>query len=232
MTDYQSVLPADPRLQAQLPSVYEPLFFTQIDSVVAEVKRRSQTGVDEGLLVWAGEQSAGHGQHGPWESPAGGLYCAVLLRPDFAHSHWPEMGLVAMLALGTSVAELLPPLTGLDYRWPNDVLVNGHKVGGISLTQSAEALVVGAQLNIVPPIQGWQYASLVDDAAALATPGEALSGYARHFIDTLQRWNDQGLESIRHSLRARGMAEVDEQGGRLGDEPQSLDAFFALERVD
>ena len=225
-------VPDDPRLQAQFPAVYEPAFFATIDSTQAEVQRRAQAGAAEGLLVWAGEQTAGVGQHGRWESPAGGLYCSVLLRPDFAPAQWPEVGLVAMLALGTTVAELLPPLTGLDYRWPNDVLVNGYKVGGITLTQSGEALIIGANLNIVPPIEGWKYASLVDDAAAITTPGEALSGYARHLIDNLQRWNDQGLEAVRHSLRSRGMASLDGDGGQLGDEPQSLAAFFGLAGVD
>lgn len=224
----QTTQPDDPRLQAALPAVYEPCFLPVVDSVQAEAQRQAEAGAEEGRLIWAAEQTAGRGQHGPWASPPGGLYCAVLLRPDFPLERWPEIGLVAMLALGTTVAELLPPLTGLDHGWPNDILVNGHKVGGINLTRSGDALIIGAQLNIVPPIEGWEYASLVDDAAAVTTPGEALSGYARHLIDSLQRWNDQGLTAVLQSLRARGLDGLDAAGAKTndGDEPMTLATFF------
>lgn len=227
-TNRTSTQPDDPRLQAVLPAVYEPCFLAVTDSIQAEAQRQAEAGAEEGRLIWAAEQTDGHGQHGPWASPPGGLYCAVLLRPDFPVDQWPEIGLVALLALGTTVAELLPPLTGLDHRWPNDILVNGHKVGGIYLTRSGEALIIGAQLNIAPPIEGWEYASLVDDAAAVTTPGEALSGFARHLIDSLQRWNDQGLAAILQSLGARGLDGLDAAGGRTNEEgePVALATFF------
>ena len=218
--------PEDPRLRAEFPAVYEPDFLSVLDSVQAEAIRRADAGAGEWLLIWAAEQTHGQGQHGPWDSPAGGLYCAVLLEPDFPADRWPEVGLVAALALGTAAAELLPPLTGLDYRWPNDILVNGYKVGGVNLTSHCGFLIVGAQLNIVPPVEGWEYASLVADGAAMTTPGEALTGYARHFIDFLQRWHDQGLAAVLKSLRARGLQDLDEQGGLTGETHQTLAAFF------
>ncbi|MBS3785924.1 MAG: biotin--[acetyl-CoA-carboxylase] ligase [Gammaproteobacteria bacterium] len=200
-------------MNISLPPVFDAVYLDTVDSVSAELQRRAAQDAEEGTLIWAGEQTDAKGQHGPWASPFGGLYCAVLLRPDFPPASWPEIGPVALLALGTAVAELLPPMTGLDFAWPNDVLVNGHKVGGISLHKaSADALIITAQLNVVPPVEAWEYASLVADGAAETNPGEALERYARYLLDNLQRWNDEGIASIYRSLRARGLAGIERDG--------------------
>ncbi|MEX0385192.1 biotin--[acetyl-CoA-carboxylase] ligase [Spiribacter pallidus] len=220
--------PTDPRLAADLPAVFEAVFLPAVDSVLEEIRRRKADGAEEGLLVWTETQAQGHGQHGPWASPPGGLYCGILLEPDFPRERWPELGLVAVLALGTVTAELLPPLTGLDYGWPNDVLVNGHKVGGIALHGAGEdGLVILAHLNVAPPVEGWEYASLVADGAADTTPGEALGRYAAYLLDGLQRWHDEGLAAIARSLRARGLRNIDPQSGGLIDPEQTLAGFFA-----
>ncbi|MRH78360.1 hypothetical protein GH984_06535 [Spiribacter sp. C176] len=216
-------------MNISLPPVFDVIYLDAVDSVTAELQRRAAEGAEEGTLIWAGEQTQGKGQHGPWVSPPGGLYCAVLLRPDFAKAHWPEIGPVALLALGTAVAELLPPMTGLDFAWPNDVLVNGYKVGGISLQQAApDGLIITAQLNVAPPVEAWEYASLLADGAAETTPGEALERYARYLLDNLQRWHDEGIASIYRSMRARGMPGI-ERDGSLAEPSQftPLSDFFA-----
>lgn len=215
-----SATPNDPRLMAELPPIFDAQFIESVDSVTAELQRQASAGAEEGVLIWAGEQTDGYGQNGPWASPLGGLYCAVLLRPEFPRERWYEIGPVALVALGTAVAELLPAMTGLDFGWPNDVLVNGHKVGGISLKPApTDALIITAQLNIAPPIEGWEYASLIEDGAAETTPGEALERYSRYLLDSLQRWHDEGIDSIYRSLRARGLADIEQKG--------SIKAFFA-----
>ncbi len=219
--------PSDPRLQALLPPVYEAVFHDTVDSVVAQSRRDIAAGMGEGRLIWAGEQQQGQGQNGTWQSPPGGLYCAIVLEPDFPRSQWPEVGLVALLALGTAVAELLPPLTGLDFGWPNDLLVNGHKVGGVGLHAGGEhALIVNVSLNVAPAMEGWEHASLIADGAAETTPGEALERYSRYFLDALQRWHDEGLIAICQSLRARGLKTIGDQGQIDTPTPQTLSDFF------
>lgn len=227
--------PRDPRLAATLPPLYEPLFLERADSAVAEAERRAAAGADEGLLVWVGEQSTGRGQRSTWQSPPGGLYTAVLLRPEFPAERLPELGLVTLLALGTAVAELLPPMTGLDYRWPNDLLINGHKVGGVGLHRPGpDSAILAAQLNVAPPVEGWEYASLVADGAAETTPGEALERYSRYLLDWLQRWDEEGLTPVCQSLRARGLLSRDDAitvhtaDGPVTGVPQALDPDGSL----
>ena len=87
--------------------------------------------------VTADEQTAGRGRRDRvWHSVAGeGLYLSVLLRPEIAAEKIPLLSLMTAIA----VAETIIQLTALsvDIKWPNDVLVNDHKVGGILIESTS-----------------------------------------------------------------------------------------------
>src|ERR1700709_313934 len=54
------------------------------------------------------------------------------------------------VALGLAVVQVFRQVAGVDasLKWPNDVLVNGLKGGGILAESVGDSLVVGAGLNI------------------------------------------------------------------------------------
>ena len=117
--------------------------------------------------VLAVSQQAGRGRHlRNWLSPAGNLYAAWC---------WPRQEMRA----GAGWAGLFPLLAGwllADYlerksltvriKWPNDLLVNGRKIGGILLEQQHGDVLVGIGLNLVSHPED---ASLRDDFAVGAT---------------------------------------------------------------
>ncbi len=115
-------------------------------------KRLAEVQVPEGTVIVAEEQTAGRGRLGrPWVSPRGGVWLSVILRPRLPFAHVPLIGLAA----ATAVARAIRVTTGLLARvkWPNDVLVDGHKVVGI-LAESgtgAEWVVVGIGVNANVP---------------------------------------------------------------------------------
>ncbi len=105
-------------------------------------------------------QSAGRGRHGrSWVSPYGAnLYMSLLWR--FAEMpSWPAtLGLAAGVAVMRTLADLgfgrLVP--GLGLKWPNDVLWEGAKLGGVLAECSGEVegrcqAVVGVGLNVHMP---------------------------------------------------------------------------------
>jgi BirA family biotin operon repressor/biotin-[acetyl-CoA-carboxylase] ligase len=124
-------------------------------------------GAAEGTAVLALEQSAGRGRLGRrWMSPPGGLYLSVVLRPAFPVERWPLIGLAC--ALGTAAgAEAHLRLPGgrreavsrdgggvggpVRLKWPNDLLLDGGKVGGILVEASGGAAICGIGLNVAPP---------------------------------------------------------------------------------
>lgn len=118
------------------------------------------------LRVLATEiQTAGRGRRGrQWQSwPGGSLLFSV--RWDCTYPT-PPVGL--SLAVGVAVAEALEDFgcTTLKLKWPNDLLLAGHKAGGILVEATrkgpADARVIGVGLNLqLPP----DCASLSDVAA-------------------------------------------------------------------
>lgn len=114
-------------------------------------------GARGGTLVLADEQTAGRGRLGRrWISPRGaGIWLSLLLRPSAAPLGGVlavRAGLAAVLALESVEPKLAPRL-----KWPNDVMVQGRKAGGIlcEARWSGEVLswvAVGVGINVKGPI--------------------------------------------------------------------------------
>jgi BirA family biotin operon repressor/biotin-[acetyl-CoA-carboxylase] ligase len=110
-------------------------------------------GAPEGSVFLAEEQTAGRGRGGhAWVSPPGeGLYVSVLLRPALAAGDVLWLSLIAGLAARDAVARVTGRIP--DLRWPNDLLLDEKKVGGILTEISADAqqvrhAVIGMGLNV------------------------------------------------------------------------------------
>jgi len=126
--------------------------FEEVSSTNDFALRLARDGAPEGTLVLARSQSGGRGRLGrEWCSPPGGLWASVILRPIITPAQAPQLTLLT----GTAVARTINCITGLDalIKWPNDILVNGKKVGGI-LTEMATSpdginyVVVGIGVNL------------------------------------------------------------------------------------
>ncbi len=123
-------------------------YYPRIDSTNAQAVRLAETGADEGTVVIADTQTAGRGRRGRrWlDEPGQALLFSVLLRPTCEHSQVAILSLGAAAACAESLAsEYSLPVTT---KWPNDLLIAGHKVGGILLEQRGGAVVVGVGLNV------------------------------------------------------------------------------------
>src|ERR1700757_4156406 len=111
------------------------------------------SGEPEGAVILAEEQSAGRGRAGrSWHSERGtGIYAPLLLRPKISPVQAP---LLTMMA-GLSAHAAIQAQTGLqpDLKWPNDLTLNGKKLGGILTEMHAEItlvrfVIVGIGINV------------------------------------------------------------------------------------
>ena len=102
----------------------------------------------EGAVAACDEQTAGRGRYGRvWEAPAGtALLCSIILHPP-PDLHAPELTLVGAIA----AAEAVEGATGLtaQIKWPNDVMLNRRKVGGLlgELRDGVVTLGIGINVN-------------------------------------------------------------------------------------
>ena len=100
-----------------------------VESTQDTLHALAEQGALEGTAVAALEQTAGRGsRRRDWSSRPGGLWLSVLLRP--AHdSGMQVLGLRAGIAIVRALDDL--GARGLMLKWPNDIMADDRKAGGI-----------------------------------------------------------------------------------------------------
>lgn len=102
-------------------------------------------------LVVAHSQTAGRGRgENRWWSEAGSLtFSLVVDAEEFALRQllWPRLSMAVGLAI-CQILEKSPWQLPMQIKWPNDVYVNGKKLGGILIEHSGSRLVIGVGLNV------------------------------------------------------------------------------------
>ncbi|MGB2600057.1 MAG: biotin--[acetyl-CoA-carboxylase] ligase [Candidatus Omnitrophota bacterium] len=113
----------------------------------------AEKGEPEGTIVVAESQTHGKGRVGrEWVSPkSGGAYMSLILRPDLETDEIPAVTLIAAI----SAAKAISGLCELDVKikWPNDIIINGKKAGGILTEIKAQPdrvdfLILGIGINV------------------------------------------------------------------------------------
>jgi BirA family transcriptional regulator, biotin operon repressor / biotin---[acetyl-CoA-carboxylase] ligase len=127
--------------------------FFKTDSTNRVGMELGYAGEPEGAVILAEEQSAGRGRAGrSWHSERGaGIYVTLLLRPKISPVQAP---LLTMMA-GLSAHAAIQARTGMqvDLKWPNDLMLDGKKLGGIltemySDTTLVRFIIVGVGINV------------------------------------------------------------------------------------
>jgi BirA family biotin operon repressor/biotin-[acetyl-CoA-carboxylase] ligase len=127
--------------------------FQQTTSTNDVMEKLARDGVKEGVVAFAESQSKGRGRLGrKWMSPAGkGLWFSFLLRPDLNPQQTTRLTVTTATALRRAIH--LHTGTAPSIKWPNDILVNGHKVAGILTELNAELdhikyVIVGVGIDV------------------------------------------------------------------------------------
>ncbi|MEH6611496.1 MAG: bifunctional biotin--[acetyl-CoA-carboxylase] ligase/biotin operon repressor BirA [Halioglobus sp.] len=132
------------------------LLLNETDSTNAELMRKISVGAVSGLVCTAEQQTAGRGRLGrTWVSPfAGSVYLSLMW--EFSQGAAALQGL--SLGVGVAVVRALESLgvEGVKLKWPNDILYDGAKLGGVLLEMAGDAagvcqVVVGVGINVSIP---------------------------------------------------------------------------------
>ena len=178
--------------------VGRPLYlFGEVESTNTALRDLARAGADEGTVVLAEAQRHGRGRLGQeWFSPAGvNLYASVLFRERIAPREAGPFSLIAGLALADAVKALgvYPAI-----KWPNDVLVDGKKVGGslaecVIRDETVDFLVLGVGVNL--NVQPGSLRHALGEAAAAATSLSTAIGheidrnaFAASYLNHLDEW--------------------------------------------
>jgi BirA family transcriptional regulator, biotin operon repressor / biotin---[acetyl-CoA-carboxylase] ligase len=108
--------------------------------------KAAQSGARHGVWI-ADEQIAGRGRGAHrWHSPAGaGLYMTALVAPRIAMQSALALSFRVAIAAQTAIVETTPFTRPghIDIRWPNDLLLNGKKCGGILIDTASNPARAG-----------------------------------------------------------------------------------------
>ena len=183
-----------------------------LDSTNSHLLRRAQQGAVTGTVCLAETQQAGRGRIGrDWISPFGAnLYLSVLWRYED-----PAQVSGLSLAVGVAVVRALEALglPGISLKWPNDLLWEGAKLGGILLEVAGEAhgqcvVVIGLGLNRHVPAtaaaaidQPWTDLGRIGESAPPAK-NALVTALLNELLPLLRDYSGQGLRPYLAEWRA------------------------------
>lgn len=252
--DLLSVEAIRQRLDAEAGAVLSLNYCVCTDSTSSRAMAAAQDDA-HGQVFLAEQQSAGRGRRGrAWVSPfAANVYLSLVWR--FAGGAAAISGL--SLAVGVACARALSHcgLQGVSLKWPNDLLLNQQKLGGILLEMTGDAagpcqVIVGVGINVdMPP------AAVIDQPwTDLASAGlrvrrsELVAQLLNQLVQLLNDFSDRGFGAFRTEWQAldafrgqpvaliagtaerRGIARgVDDSGALLLETDQGLQAVHGGE---
>jgi BirA family biotin operon repressor/biotin-[acetyl-CoA-carboxylase] ligase len=114
----------------------------------------NQSALAEGTVVITNNQTAGRGQRGnKWEAePGRNLTFSALLRPHFMNAKDQfRLNMAVSVAIADAFSKIFE--TRVKLKWPNDIFLNGKKMGGILIENQLQgpyisSSVIGIGLNI------------------------------------------------------------------------------------
>ena len=151
------------------------LYETEVTSTNTLLKVQAEKGAPHGMVIAAGNQTAGKGRLGrKWSSaPYSGIWYSLLLRPEFP----PQMAGVITLTAAVSVVQALEKFqVPAKIKWPNDILLNGKKLCGILSEMRGDMdhiqwIVVGIGVNLTATAE-----TMPEEIRSVAT-SLTMSGY-------------------------------------------------------
>jgi BirA family biotin operon repressor/biotin-[acetyl-CoA-carboxylase] ligase len=192
-------------------------------------------------------QTAGRGRRGrSWNVPLGGGIC---LSVGWQFAGMPAELAALTLAIGVAARRVLKRVAGLEIalKWPNDLVHDGRKLGGILLELAAEAhggahVVAGIGLNValppelLPSLSDWPRGA-IDLETALGReppPRAALAGaLINELAELFANYPLHGFAAYRNEWRGadylRGRAvRLDDVAGPIAGTAVGIDADGAL----
>lgn len=172
----------------------EILFFETVSStntVALELAEKAT----EGTVVLADSQDKGRGRLGRiWISPPGvNIYMSIILRPQIK----PKDGSLITIMSAVACAEAIRNVTGVKIttKWPNDLMINNKKVGGIltelkTQQQKITSAIVGIGINVNTdvrefPVDMKQTATSLKNEAGVSYSREPI---VAEILNEMDRW--------------------------------------------
>ena len=183
----------------------EILCFRKVFSTNSIAKFLANHSAEDGTVLISEIQTKARGRSGKkWESPEGGIWMSLILRPQVPPA---RIGLIT-LATGVAIAKSIRSL-GLDakIKWPNDVLIHGDKISGVLTEVNAtfneiDWVVVGIGIDSNINLEDFSEdvragtTTLTEELPAEIDENELIAIFLNEFEKVYQLYKDGEIEAI------------------------------------
>ena len=201
--------------ESNLLNDYHLLSYDVLDSTNEEAKRLAGGGASHGAVIWAKRQNSGKGRMGrEWISAEGNLFVSILLSPECDLATCSQLSFVAAVAGAETLAGIVPGDEDISCKWPNDILLNGKKLGGILLESFTTAdehgrdkqwVVVGVGINVdsFPEHVMFPATCLREAGVEIISAKIVLSRFVYNFIHQYDAWVKGGFKPVQREWSKR-----------------------------
>lgn len=181
----------------------------QTGSTNDDAKALADAGALAFTVVTARVQTAGRGRYQrQWISSEGNVFWSIILRPDRTWHVFSDIVYINALAIRDVLLTLCGHRIDLKFKWPNDLMVDGRKVGG-SLLESGGMwnegrpawVVIGTGINLVshPDSPDMRYTASDLSAAGFpyVTRDDVVHRLGPALKEQIERWKQFGFAEIR-----------------------------------
>lgn len=190
----------------------------EVPSTNSAAMALGQSGAEDGTVVIADRQTAGRGRQARfWYSPGDtNLYCSVLIRPTEIQIPFGDWLSWIPLASAVAVTEAVRAVAGvrLALKWPNDLLLDEKKLGGILCENAHDQarqpfVVIGIGLNVnatpdsFPPELTAIAGSIIESSHRPVDRNRLLSRLLGDLESVLDELASEGARRLQHAYADR-----------------------------
>lgn len=180
--------------------------YQAIDSTMTEAHLLlEKTEFASKTVLIAETQTKGRGRESrSWISLKGNFHASLMIRPDISENDWPLLSFVSALSVGRTLQKYIGSNNILNYKWPNDVLLNSKKIAGILLEAEKSSLnnqnwlIIGIGVNLIAAPQETSY------------PASHMQAETGHALQPLQLLREllANFDIVERILKAQGFEPI------------------------
>lgn len=187
--------------------------YKEVSSTNTVAKFLAMNEVENGSVVISEKQTDARGRSGKaWESPLGGIWLSIIVKPNVDYSKLPMI----TIATGVAVAKAIERagIKNAEIKWPNDIMINDKKVCGI-LTEAVtkfntiESVIIGVGIDANVDVNNFPdelqngTTTLANELGRYENENELIRIFLEEFEKISEQFNAGQYETILKEWRKR-----------------------------
>lgn len=151
------------------------------------------------------EQTKGRGRRGsPWISNKGNLFTSIFYPSETEAESEQWICYLVALAVADVLEELLPQTSVIEIKWPNDLLINSMKIGGVLVERITHHhqnfIILGIGINIQNAPAADQLTTCLNSLGTTTTPIDLMTLITSQIDKWYAKWQAVGNEVLINNI--------------------------------